>query len=60
VQITQTADGSAATLFRLVHDGLPLPSLSAHREGWNHYVDRLAVAGGGDPVPVATAGAPPT
>jgi uncharacterized protein YndB with AHSA1/START domain len=60
VQITLAADGTDATVLRLVHSGLSLSALSAHREGWNHYADRLAVrAGGGDPGPDAAA-APPT
>ncbi|MGH7553091.1 MAG: SRPBCC family protein [Longimicrobiales bacterium] len=61
VKITLSADGTDATVLRLVHSGLPLPALSAHRQGWNHYLDRLAVrVGGGDPGPDATAAAPPT
>jgi uncharacterized protein (TIGR02453 family) len=38
------------TLVRLRHAGLPPAALDPHREGWNHYLDRLAVrAAGGDP-----------
>ncbi|MFG2868834.1 SRPBCC domain-containing protein [Streptomyces zaomyceticus] len=43
------------TLLRLVHSGLPGPeACAAHAEGWQHYVDRLAVrAEGDDPGPDA-------
>ncbi|MER7664783.1 MULTISPECIES: SRPBCC domain-containing protein [unclassified Streptomyces] len=39
------------TLLRLVHSGLPTPeACAAHKEGWAHYVDRLAtLAAGGNP-----------
>jgi uncharacterized protein YndB with AHSA1/START domain len=41
------------TLLRLVHRDLPSPeACAAHKEGWTHYVERLAVvASGGDPGP---------
>jgi uncharacterized protein YndB with AHSA1/START domain len=52
VEITLEADGDDATRLTLVHRGLPLPALGAHRDGWNHYLDRLVVrAAGGDPGP---------
>jgi hypothetical protein len=37
----------------LVHRGLATPELrNAHREGWQHYLNRLTVAApGGDPGP---------
>ncbi len=44
------ADGG--TLLRLTHRDLPPETGDVHRQGWEHYVDRLAVrAGGGDPGP---------
>jgi hypothetical protein len=50
ITLEPVADG---TLLRLVHRGLPSPeACAAHKEGWTHYVDRLAtVATGGDPGP---------
>jgi len=52
VEITLEADGDDGTRLTLVHSGLPLPTLDLHRDGWNHYLDRLAVRGaGGDPGP---------
>ena len=56
VEITLTADGPDGTLLRLVHHGLPLPAVDMHRDGWEHYLDRLAIrAAGGDPDPDGTA-----
>ncbi|CAM5405059.1 SRPBCC family protein [Streptomyces aurantiogriseus] len=52
VEITlEPVDGG--TLLRLVHRGLPTPqACAAHKEGWAHYMDRLAtVAADGDPGP---------
>jgi uncharacterized protein YndB with AHSA1/START domain len=55
VEITLEPDGADATLLRLVHSGLPLPALDMHRQGWEHYLDRLGIrATGGDPGPDAT------
>jgi uncharacterized protein YndB with AHSA1/START domain len=52
VEITLRPVGDHATLLTLVHHGLPLPTLDTHREGWDHYLDRLAIcAAGGDPGP---------
>jgi uncharacterized protein YndB with AHSA1/START domain len=52
VEITLRPDGDGGTLLRLVHTGLPLTALDPHRDGWTHYLDRLAIrAGGGDPDP---------
>jgi uncharacterized protein YndB with AHSA1/START domain len=52
VEVTLEPDGQDGTLLRLVHTGLPLPVLGMHRDGWNHYLDRLGVrAAGGDPGP---------
>jgi hypothetical protein len=34
---------------------LPLPVVDAHRDRWNHYLDRLSIsAAGGDPGPDPT------
>jgi uncharacterized protein YndB with AHSA1/START domain len=56
VEITLEADGEDATLLRLVHRGLPLPAMATHRDGWDHYLDRLRIrAAGGDPGPDHTA-----
>lgn len=49
-------DGSAATLLKLVHTGLPLPAVEPHSAGWNHYLDRLTARASGShpgPDPVA-------
>ncbi|WP_326654091.1 MULTISPECIES: SRPBCC domain-containing protein [unclassified Streptomyces] len=50
ITLEPVADG---TLLRLIHRGLPSPeACAAHREGWVHYVERLATLGaGGDPGP---------
>jgi uncharacterized protein YndB with AHSA1/START domain len=49
VEITLTAEGSK-TRVRLVHSGLPDDAVSDHTHGWDHYLERLAVAAtGGDP-----------
>ena len=52
VEITLHAEGEKTRL-RLVHSGLPDDETSGqHREGWDHYLGRLAVvAAGGDPGP---------
>jgi uncharacterized protein YndB with AHSA1/START domain len=43
---------NGSTLLRFKHSGLPPDTLEAHREGWNHYLARLAIAAsGGDPGP---------
>ena len=56
VEVTLEPDGDDGTLLTLVHSGLPVPALDTHRDGWNHYLDRLTVrATGGDPGPDATA-----
>jgi uncharacterized protein YndB with AHSA1/START domain len=52
VEVTLEPDGQDGTLLRLVHTGLPFPAIDLHRDGWNHYLDRLGVrAAGGDPGP---------
>lgn len=54
VEVTFEAD-RGGTLVRLTHAGLPPMALDPHREGWGHYLDRLAVrAAGGDPGPDPT------
>jgi uncharacterized protein (TIGR02453 family) len=51
VEVTFEAD-RGGTLVRLRHAGLPPDALASHRQGWDHYVSRLAVlAAGGDPGP---------
>ena len=51
VEISLHADGDK-TLVRLVHRGLPDDAVGDHGHGWEHYLNRLAVAGtGGDPGP---------
>jgi uncharacterized protein YndB with AHSA1/START domain len=55
VEVTLEPQGDG-TLLTLVHTGLPLPALDMHRDGWNHYLDRLTIrAAGGDPGPDTTA-----
>ncbi len=46
-------DQKGGTLVRLTHSGLPdAEECDSHREGWTHYLKRLAVAAaGGDPGP---------
>jgi len=36
------------TVVRLVHSGLPDDAVSDHTQGWDHYLERLATAVGGD------------
>jgi uncharacterized protein YndB with AHSA1/START domain len=52
VEVTLTPDGDG-TVVRLVHSGLPDADARAqHGIGWEHFLDRLAVAAsGGDPGP---------
>jgi uncharacterized protein YndB with AHSA1/START domain len=41
-----------STLVRLVHSGLPAAKRDLHREGWEHFAARLAIAApGGNPGP---------
>ena len=43
---------NGGTIVHLTHSGLPLEQVTAHREGWNHYLGRLAIAATGrDPGP---------
>lgn len=59
VEITLTPEGDG-TLVRLRHLDLPTAEeRGSHREGWTHYLARLAVAGaGGDPGPDPQATSP--
>ena len=51
VVITLTPDGDG-TLLRLVHSGVPDDIRAGSTEGWDHYLQRLAVAAeGGEPGP---------
>ena len=60
VEITLIPDGSK-TRVRLVHRGLPEDAVADHTGGWDHYLDRLAVASsGGDAGPDAPAEPPST
>lgn len=46
------APKDGGTLLRFKHSGLPAEEVPGHREGWNHYLGRLAlVASGHDPGP---------
>lgn len=46
------APKNGRTLVRFTHSGLPATEVPGHREGWMHYLDRLAIAAaGGDPGP---------
>ncbi|MGA2835632.1 MAG: SRPBCC family protein [Acidimicrobiales bacterium] len=47
VEITLVPDGGK-TRVRLVHRGLPADAVADHSSGWDHYLDRLAVASVGD------------
>jgi uncharacterized protein YndB with AHSA1/START domain len=48
VEVTLTPEG-AGTHVRLVHRGLLTATMrEQHRDGWQHYLARLSVAGGGD------------
>lgn len=49
IRLEEVAGG---TLLTLTHSDLPEEEVPLHRQGWNHYVPRLALAGeGGDPGP---------
>jgi uncharacterized protein YndB with AHSA1/START domain len=49
VEVTLTGDGDG-TLLRLTHTDLPEDSRGSHGHGWDHYLERLVVAGsGGNP-----------
>jgi uncharacterized protein YndB with AHSA1/START domain len=56
VEVTFEPHGAGGTLLTLVHSGIPFDAVDVHRDGWNHYLDRLVVRGaGGDPGPDTTA-----
>jgi uncharacterized protein YndB with AHSA1/START domain len=44
VRLTAAGDG---TDVEIVHRDLPEPYAAGHERGWRHFLDRLAVAGGG-------------
>ena len=44
VEITLIPDGEG-TIVRLRHSGLPVELRERHAEGWQHYLERLAIAG---------------
>jgi len=49
VEIELKPDGDA-TVLTLTHSGLPDDAVDDHSGGWDHYVERLQIAGnGGDP-----------
>ncbi len=51
VEVTLTPDGTG-TIVRLRHYGLPADQRDGHAEGWEHYLERLAIASEGrDPGP---------
>ncbi len=52
IEVELIPDGDGTTL-RFRHLGLPSEeSVQAHRHGWEHYLERLAIAAaGGDPGP---------
>ena len=47
VEITLVPEGDK-TRVRLVHRDLPADAVADHTKGWDHYLDRLASAVGGD------------
>jgi uncharacterized protein YndB with AHSA1/START domain len=54
VEITLVPEGQKTRL-RLVHSGLPdADAVEMHGQGWGHYLERLAVVGGGGTVPPDT------
>jgi uncharacterized protein YndB with AHSA1/START domain len=51
IEISLQRDGDK-TRVRLVHSGLPDDAVEDHRHGWEHYLNRLAIAAtGGNPGP---------
>lgn len=46
VEIVLVPDGDF-TILRLTHQGLPAATRDSHREGWEHYLARLALAAAG-------------
>jgi len=55
VEITLTPDGDK-TRVRLVHRGLPDEAVGDHTQGWDHYLDRLAIVAAGGEVDPEVAG----
>ena len=52
VEVTLTPDGDGTHVRLILRGLLSAQSRDEHREGWQHYLDRLGVAaGGGDPGP---------
>jgi uncharacterized protein YndB with AHSA1/START domain len=47
IEISLVPEGEK-TRVRLVHSGLPADAVADHTHGWEHYLDRLATAVGGD------------
>jgi uncharacterized protein YndB with AHSA1/START domain len=47
IEISLVPEGDK-TRVRLVHSGLPADAVADHTHGWEHYLDRLATAVGGD------------
>jgi len=47
IEISLIPEGEK-TRVRLVHSGLPADAVADHTHGWEHYLDRLATAVGGD------------
>lgn len=57
IELTPNSDG---TLLRLIQERVP-DGFDAVKQGWEHYLDRLAVVGaGGDPGPDPNVGRPST
>jgi len=46
VEIELEADGDA-TIVRLAHRDLPAETVESHAHGWEHYLERLRLAGAG-------------
>ncbi len=57
VEITLIPDGDK-TRVRLVHRGLPDDAVADHTQGWDHYLDRLAVVVAGVDAGPDTSGEP--
>ena len=51
VEVNLIPDG-VETIVRLIHRRLPSEAVDSHRQGWEHYIGRLAIrAAGDDPGP---------
>ena len=53
VEISLHPEGDK-TRVRLVHSGLPDDAVSDHGDGWQHYLERLAIRAAGGAVPADT------